>query len=70
VEYIGLLVAVVAPRAGAWIEIESGKATSGGSVVAPRAGAWIEMVMIFALIALFNVAPRAGAWIEIPRYLS
>ena len=33
----------VAPRAGAWIEIDCCQTISAGPAVAPRAGAWIEI---------------------------
>ena len=57
---------MVAPRAGAWIEMqEVGIMVVKPRLVAPRAGAWIEMLHFprhpFPLV----VAPRAGAWIEI-----
>ena len=34
---------MVAPLAGAWIEIETSKIEVDGTVVAPLAGAWIEI---------------------------
>ena len=34
---------IVAPRAGAWIEIAFSSTHGGVSCVAPRAGAWIEI---------------------------
>jgi len=34
---------IVAPRAGAWIEIQNPNNTKADTRVAPRAGAWIEM---------------------------
>ena len=37
---------IVAPFAGAWIEIRSAAASSPGDRVAPFAGAWIEMRMV------------------------
>ena len=37
------LLSVVAPRAGAWIEIRKGGVGNGKTRVAPRAGAWIEI---------------------------
>ena len=35
---------MVAPLAGAWIEIETSKIEVDGTVVAPLAGAWIEII--------------------------
>ena len=35
---------IVAPRAGAWIEIATNPASMTDIRVAPRAGAWIEML--------------------------
>ena len=56
---------IVAPRAGAWIEIEMTAFTLRETMVAPRAGAWIEIPITGLLTRLTSVAPRAGAWIEI-----
>ncbi len=56
---------IVAPRAGAWIEIGHIAASGKSGLVAPRAGAWIEMTKLAATPSRFAVAPRAGAWIEI-----
>ena len=36
-------VLLVAPLAGAWIEIDAGKRGTDRHAVAPLAGAWIEM---------------------------
>ena len=38
-----LLTEVVAPRAGAWIEIDRARFVTCSTGVAPRAGAWIEI---------------------------
>ena len=57
--------ALVAPRAGAWIEtLAFGEGLKTGKSVAPRAGAWIETIVIGAFNIIKAVAPRAGAWIE------
>ena len=58
--------AVVAPLAGAWIEISLEWTTNGQKqTVAPLAGAWIE-IMTRKKTSLENlVAPLVGAWIEI-----
>jgi len=42
------LKAVVAPHAGAWIEIGCGWRRAVRSFVAPHAGAWIEILWISA----------------------
>ena len=56
---------MVAPFAGAWIEMSDVSWNPLSLYVAPFAGAWIEI--IFDRIAQLNVdvAPFAGAWIEI-----
>ena len=46
---------IVAPLAGAWIEIQAGSVAGGRKQVAPLAGAWIEMD---GLIAIFDVGSR------------
>ncbi len=58
---------LVAPRAGAWIEIPLTKPSPKARYVAPRAGAWIEIQVLVALRQHQTVAPRAGAWIEMIR---
>ena len=57
---------VVAPYAGAWIEILRLPILKNLRGVAPYAGAWIEMPVLTVGSAGFGVAPYAGAWIEIP----
>ena len=58
---------VVAPFAGAWIEISRSLIWfQGRFLVAPFAGAWIEISRsLFWFQGRFLVAPFAGAWIEI-----
>ena len=57
---------IVAPFAGAWIEITASPiASNAESTVAPFAGAWIEIPRRAADRILGFVAPFAGAWIEI-----
>ena len=56
---------MVAPFAGAWIEIANNNLYNGGSIVAPFAGAWIEIQNSEGLTDHVGVAPFAGAWIEI-----
>ncbi len=46
------LKALVAPRAGAWIETSLCPLTLLNSIVAPRAGAWIETIVAIASSAL------------------
>ena len=56
---------MVAPLAGAWIEIPTELRSRPIRVVAPLAGAWIEIYSISIRDTPFMVAPLAGAWIEI-----
>ena len=56
---------VVAPFAGAWIEISKLSCDQIKQSVAPFAGAWIEIHLVCIAIFTHNVAPFAGAWIEI-----
>ena len=58
---------VVAPFAGAWIEIFLNKERMVDFMVAPFAGAWIEIEFEELLFSCCAVAPFAGAWIEIYR---
>ena len=58
---------IVAPLAGAWIEIPGWTDESVTyNKVAPLAGAWIEILDAIADDQRLKVAPLAGAWIEIP----
>ena len=60
---------MVAPFAGAWIEIINPlKKRSDFSFVAPFAGAWIEILGFLGPVLGPCVAPFAGAWIEIIRW--
>ena len=56
---------MVAPLAGAWIEISNEEKKIVGKLVAPLAGAWIEITVLGAETGAGTVAPLAGAWIEI-----
>ena len=47
--------ALVAPRAGAWVEMDIAKAFGVRISVAPRAGAWVEIV---------NVIGTADGWLQ------
>ena len=58
---------MVAPFAGAWIEIKEKDRCVPVCVVAPFAGAWIEIPRPPRLLLPSAVAPFAGAWIEIYR---
>ena len=62
-------IAVVAPFAGAWIEIHKERGRIRFSKVAPFAGAWIEIVEKPLVLEWTKVAPFAGAWIEIVYWL-
>ena len=56
---------MVAPFAGAWIEIVERYIRKRCQNVAPFAGAWIEIEEQDAIDRETKVAPFAGAWIEI-----
>ena len=56
----------VAPRRGAWIEINICSIGLITLRVAPRRGAWIEIFPMLYCPFFEQVAPRRGAWIEIP----
>ena len=56
---------IVAPFAGAWIEIVVDVRSLCGADVAPFAGAWIEINVLSYEHYTYDVAPFAGAWIEI-----
>ncbi len=57
---------VVAPYAGAWIEILLLRMLCKVHNVAPYAEAWIEITPRMEIHYIRYVAPYAGAWIEIP----
>ena len=57
--------AIVAPHAGAWIEMETMLDMKKFKRVAPHAGAWIEILLFNTIVDFEPVAPHAGAWIEI-----
>ena len=61
---------MVAPLAGAWIEIARRRRRLRERSVAPLAGAWIEISLFSLLFCFVGVAPLAGAWIEIVGRLS
>ncbi len=56
---------LVAPFAGAWIEILCCSGVLKWITVAPFAGAWIEIMSPLPVGVEGGVAPFAGAWIEI-----
>ena len=58
---------MVAPLAGAWIEISGSCSSPSLAAVAPLAGAWIEILCMGEPWFATKVAPLAGAWIEIRR---
>ena len=60
---------IVAPLAGAWIEM--GLQTDGcqKNTVAPLAGAWIEIKEGCIMDINRIVAPLAGAWIEMGKII-
>ena len=55
---------IVAPHAGAWIEIATRLHRHVFTGVAPHAGAWIEIAGFCGVQLRVCVAPHAGAWIE------
>ena len=59
---------LVAPFAGAWIEMASDAPNFTYDKVAPFTGAWIEMIITNAASGLKSVAPFTGAWIEMRRW--
>ena len=59
---------LVAPFAGAWIEILDNGRVLKADYVAPFAGAWIEIIGVKSSFYGNYVAPFAGAWIEITCY--
>ena len=59
---------LVAPFAGAWIEIQLSARNDVHDLVAPFAGAWIEISILMNLEKSIRVAPFAGAWIEIHKH--
>ncbi len=56
---------LVAPHAGAWVEIELTLNEAVKILVAPHAGAWVEIVKFLRGDGFVLVAPHAGAWVEI-----
>ena len=59
--------AIVAPCAGAWVEMIPLVPSARTTRVAPCAGAWVEMAIRSGPMAMqaIPVAPCAGAWVEI-----
>ena len=55
---------IVAPLAGAWIEMDEHTELIHLRGVAPLAGAWIEISYICMFRNRNTVAPLAGAWID------
>ena len=60
-----LMVAMVAPHWGAWIEIAGLTVSAKNGMVTPHWGAWIEMYTEYDDSQQRKVAPHWGAWIEI-----
>ena len=61
----GLIILLVAPFTGAWIEIDGRIRESSRGAVAPFTGAWIEIPAASDDGGGLPVAPFTGAWIEI-----
>ncbi len=62
--WLVLLMLLVAPRVGAWIETPASVSSPFIIRVAPRVGAWIETKENNSPVEGSTVAPRVGAWIE------
>ena len=60
---------MVAPFAGAWIEMILSYQSIKKCMVAPFAGAWIEIKKPISPYMCPSVAPFAGAWIEMIMFL-
>ncbi len=60
---------MVAPRAGAWIEIIERRRSSHFSWSHPVRVRGLKFFKLFTLETTISVAPRAGAWIEIDTLL-
>ena len=58
---------IVVPRAGTWIETQTGSKKKEILWVVPRAGTWIETDIRSLFVASSEVVPRAGTWIETER---
>ena len=56
---------IVAPLAGAWIEMINAVFKVRVARVALLAGAWVENIHPAVIVPEARVAPLAGAWIEI-----
>ena len=56
---------MVAPLAGAWVEMSNSVLKKPEYIVAPLAGAWVEIALVSCKPKFNRVAPLAGAWVEI-----
>ena len=56
---------MVAPLAGAWVEMSNSVLKKPEYIVAPLAGAWVEIALVSCKPKFNSVAPLAGAWVEI-----
>ena len=59
-----VLMLIVAPHVGAWIETATVMQMYMGQRVAPHVGAWIETIISYDNVGEAFVAPHVGAWIE------
>ena len=63
--HYNVMICLVAPRAGAWIETESYTQIKGFQNSSPPVrGRGLKLWVILEPDRLYFVAPRAGAWIE------
>ena len=60
---------MVAPLAGAWVEMSNSVLKKPEYIVAPLAGAWVEIALVSCKPKFNSVAPLAGAWVEIEQCL-
>ena len=56
---------MVAPLAGAWVEMSNSVLKKPEYIVAPLAGAWVEIAIQSCTPKFNSVAPLAGAWVAI-----
>ena len=59
-----MVIVIVAPYVGAWIETQSSQYHYQKKLVAPYVGAWIETGLGQIYLQGQLVAPYVGAWIE------
>ena len=63
-----LVLLLVTPCVGVWIETTKGKPTSSEVSVTPCVGVWIETYETLHFYAVGEVTPCVGVWIETVMY--